>query len=141
MPPHSSASTNPDNLDPDQLSFEQLLQEVEQSLLILKDRYAQVQTDQQRQQELQQRQRDLQRQIQAQKAKGRSGRRQSDRPPSRQAELKAELKKVQQQLEELEVALESQLFSWGGLKEVFWQGVRFGGIGMILGWVLKSLAG
>ena len=135
MPPHSSASTSPDNLDPDQLSFEQLLQEVEQSLLALKDRYAQVQTDQQRQQELQQRQRDLQRQT-----KG-SGRRNSDRPSSRQAELRAELKKVQQQLEELEVALESQLFSWGGLKEVFWQGVRFGGIGMILGWVLKSLAG
>ena len=126
-------STNSDNPDPDELDFEQLLQEVEQSLLTLKARYAQVQTDRQRQQELQQRQRDLKRQTNGQPRRG-------DRA-SLQAELKAELRKVQQQLEELEVALESQLFSWGGLKEVFWQAVRFGGIGMILGWILKTLAG
>jgi DNA repair exonuclease SbcCD ATPase subunit len=131
-------STNPDNLDPDSpnpddLDFEQLLQEVEQSLLALKARYAQVQTDRQRQQALQQRQHDLKRQANGQPRRG-------DRPPL-QAALRAELKKVQQQLEELEVALESQLFSWGGLKEVFWQAVRFGGTGMILGWILKTLAG
>ncbi len=131
MSPRGSA--NPDNPDPDELNFEQLLQEVEQSLLTLKARYAQVQTDQQRQQELQQRQRDLKRQINGQT-------RRSDRPPL-QAALRADLKKVQQQLEELEVTLESQLFSWGGLKEVFWQAVRFGGIGMILGWILKTLTG
>jgi hypothetical protein len=133
MPPRSSSNSN--NLDPDQLSFEQLLQEVEQSLLTLKDRYAQVQTDQQRQQDLQQRQRDLQRQV-----KGQQGQK-SDRATPLQVELSAELKKVQQQLEELEVALESQLFSWDGLKEVFWQAVRFGGVGIAIGWVLKTIAG
>jgi hypothetical protein len=133
MPPRRS--THPDNLEPDDLNFEQLLQEAEHSLLALKDRYAQVQTDQQRQQALQQRQRDLQRQVNGQ------GRHKSDRSPSLQAELRAELKNVQQQLEELEIALESQLFSWGGLKDVFWQAVRFGGVGIVIGWILKTLAG
>ena len=131
MSPRGSA--NPDNPNPDELDFEQLLQEVEQSLLTLKARYAQVQTDRQRQQELQQRQHDLKRNLKHQ-ANGQP--RRGDRPS-----LQAELKKVQQQLEELEVALESQLFSWGGLKEIFWQAIRFGGIGMILGWILKAMAG
>jgi hypothetical protein len=37
------------------------------------------------------------------------------------------------------VALESQLFSWNGIKEVFWQAIRFGGLGMVAGWVLRSM--
>ncbi|MBD3882614.1 hypothetical protein IFO70_12655 [Phormidium tenue FACHB-886] len=121
MPPSSSA-------DPDDLDFAQSLREVEQALLVLKARYAQVQTDQQRQQALQQQQRELHQQLKGSRS-------------AVPTELRAELKKIQQQLEELEVALESQLFSWGGLKEVFWQAVRFGGIGILLGWALKSLAG
>ncbi|MBW4659791.1 MAG: DUF2203 domain-containing protein [Drouetiella hepatica Uher 2000/2452] len=105
--------------------FEQSLQEVEQSLLLLKARYAQVQADRQQQEVLQQRLSETQRQMRR------------DRSQS----LKAELKQIQQQLEGLELALESQLFSWSGLKEVFWQAVRFGGLGVMLGWLLKSLAG
>ncbi len=111
--------------DSDDTDFEQSFQEVEQSLLLLKERYIQIQADQQQQQVLQQRLGDTQRQMRR------------DRSQS----LKAELKQIQQQLEGLEVALESQLFSWSGLKEVFWQAVRFGGLGVILGWLLKSLAG
>ncbi|WP_416670688.1 DUF2203 domain-containing protein [Egbenema bharatensis] len=111
------------------IDLEQQLREVEQSLLLLKARYAQVQTDQTRQQELQQRKEQVERQLQ------------HPRSNSHQAELKAELKQIRQQLEDLEVSLESKLFSWSGLKEVFWQAVRFGGIGVIIGWILRSIAG
>ena len=115
MPP-----TSDDNQD-----FEQTLAAVERSLESLRDRYAQVQTDQQRQQELQQHLQHTQEQFQR----------------SRSQPLQAELKQIQKQLEDLEIALESQLFSWNGLKEAFWQAVRFGGIGVIIGWLLKSCAG
>lgn len=109
----------------DEIDFEQGLREVEQSLLLLKARYAQVQSDQQRQQELQQRLNELEHKAKRDRSKL----------------LQVQLKQVRQQIEDLEVALESKLFSWSGLKEVFWQAVRFGGIGTIVGWVLKSLAG
>jgi len=121
----SSQSPQPGASNSDEIDFEQSLQAVEQSLLLLKARYAQIQADQQQQQVLHQHLSETQRQMRR------------DRSQS----LKTELKQIQQQLEGLEVALESQLFSWSGLKEVFWQAIRFGGLGVLLGWLLKSLAG
>jgi hypothetical protein len=103
----------------DPVEFERTLQAVERSLQDLKDRYTQVQQDQTRQSELQQRL------DQVRSAK-------SVQTP----ELQADLQTIQQQLSELEMALESRLFSWDGLREVFWQAVRFGGLGVILGWSL-----
>ncbi|MBI4783187.1 MAG: DUF2203 domain-containing protein [Oscillatoriophycideae cyanobacterium NC_groundwater_1537_Pr4_S-0.65um_50_18] len=120
-----SRSPQPGAPGSDEIDFEQSLLEVEQSLQLLKVRYAQIQADRQQQQALQQRRDEIQRQMR------------QDRSQS----LKAELKQIQQRLEGLEVALESQLFSWSGLKEVFWQAVRFGGLGVLLGWLLKSLVG
>lgn len=101
----------------DELPFDQALEKVERSLLELKDRYAQVQRDEQQLETLQERKANLQ-------AQGKS------------AKLKAELREIEQQLEELELNLESRLFSWSGLKEVFWQAVRFGGLGIAIGWSL-----
>lgn len=109
----------------DELDFEQSIQSVEQSLQMLKARYAQIKTDQQHQQDLQQRLSQTERELKRHRAS--------------QA-LKTELKQIRQQLEEIEIALESQLFSWSGLREIFWQAVRFGGVGVIIGWVLKSYA-
>ncbi|HEY9626155.1 MAG TPA: DUF2203 domain-containing protein [Coleofasciculaceae cyanobacterium] len=120
-----SRSPQPGASDSDELDFEQSLLEVEQSLQALRVRYAQIQSDRQQQQGLQQRRDEIQRQMRQ----------------NRSQSLKAELKQIQQRLEGLEVALESQLFSWSGLKEVFWQAVRFGGLGVLLGWLLKSLVG
>ncbi len=108
----------------DAIDLEQALRQAEADLLRLKARYAQVQADQQRQIELKNRLDDVHDNLKR------------DKTP----ELKAELQQIQQQLETLEVALESQLFSWSGLKEVFWQAVRFGGLGIIIGWVLRSIA-
>lgn len=120
MPP----SPEPSELDTSMEDMNQSLLEVEQSLNALKARYTQVQRDQQRQAELQQRLKQVKRQLHNQKL-----------PP-----LKAELKQIKEQLETLEVNLESQLFSWRSLKEPFWQAVRFGGLGIVVGWILKSCA-
>jgi len=54
--------------------------------------------------------------------------------------LKVELRQIKEQLEAIEINLESQLFSLGSLKEPFWQAVRFGGLGVVVGWILKSCA-
>lgn len=125
----NKSSTNPPNDDFNSLEFEQNLRELEQSVLRLKARYAQVQIDQQRQQELKIRQNQIEHQLP------------QTRSRAVRAELNRELKRLKQQLEELEVALESQLFSWSGMKEVFWQAVRFGGLGIVLGWILRSVVG
>lgn len=94
------------------LSFEQMLQKLEANVSQLKQRYAQVQTDQGRQIELQNRKAEI-----------------ADRP-----ELQAELETIETELHELEVRLESQLFSWDSWKQYFWQTVRFVGLGLAIGW-------
>lgn len=128
----SNAGSPPNQPDSDSDEFEQALLEVERSLIELKARYAQLQRDLPLQAELQER---------LQQAK-------------HNAELQLELPQIKAQLKELEVALESRLLSdssllalfwqaWrqGLLGEIFWQIVRFGGIGIVLGWILKSCAG
>ena len=105
--------------------FERSLAEVEQALGYLKQRYAQVQYDQQRQVELQQRLSQVNKELRHKK----------------QIQLQAELRQIKEQLEAIELNLESHLFSWGSLKEPFWQAVRFGGLGIVVGWILKSCAG
>ncbi|MBW4522235.1 MAG: hypothetical protein KME16_21465 [Scytolyngbya sp. HA4215-MV1] len=101
------------------MDFEQFLVAVEQSLQELKSRYQQIQTDQQQQLDLQAQQRELQQQL-----------KQTPDPALRQ-----ELTKLKDQLEELEVKLESRLLSWLSFREKFWQIVRFLGLGMAIGWV------
>ena len=120
LPPPSPDSINPaSDVPPSEAqAFEQELATVERSLHDLKERYKQVQQDAQTQAQLQERQEQLKRQRQ--------------RSPT--AQLKAELNHLQTQLDELEVNLESKLFSWGSLREPFWQIVRFGGLGLVLGW-------
>lgn len=50
-----------------------------------------------------------------------------------------ELQRLKRQLDELEVQLESALFDWRSLLEPFWQAVRLGGLGIIIGWILKGI--
>ena len=106
-----------------QSDFAHELEEVETSLRFLKDRYIQVQQDQQQKAQWQQELQNL--------------KQNSKQTP----EIKAELTRIQKQLETLEINLESQLFSWTSLKRPFWQAVRFGGLGVIIGWLLKSWVG
>lgn len=120
MNPRQQSQPSEESQEPD---FAQELEELERSLVYLKKRYNQVQSDGQKKAQWQQRRQELQQN-------------QHQTP-----EIKAELQQIKQQLEALEINLESQLFSWRSLKQPFWQAVRFGGVGVIIGWILKSCSG
>ncbi len=125
MPQDPSPPSSSHQPDPGETEFEQALAEVEQNLHSLQDRYEQIKGDRIRQKELQHRREQIR----------------SQRQGDNSSTLKAELKQIQEQLEIIELNLESSLFSWRSLKEPFWQAVRFGGLGIIIGWILKSYAG
>ncbi|ELS34486.1 MULTISPECIES: hypothetical protein [Pseudanabaena] len=55
-------------------------------------------------------------------------------------ELLKQLQEVGDRLEQVEANLESRLLSWSSFREPFWQIVRFGGLGIIIGIVLRSCA-
>ena len=119
--------------------FEQALTDVKKSLVELQQRYNQIQADKQRQIELRHRREEIKPQL-----------RKNPLP-----ELKSELQEIQHQIETLDNALglmsDSYLtvsflgggfvFSKTGLREAFWQVIRFGGLGVIIGWILKSVVG
>ncbi|MBD2326122.1 hypothetical protein H6G21_04475 [Alkalinema sp. FACHB-956] len=98
-----------------EVDFEQELQAIETSLQALKTRHAEVQAAQQQKTQLLE---------------------QRDRLDSQSSTFKAELQAIDRQLSELEFTLESRLFSWAGVREYFWQAVRFGGLGLVIGWTL-----
>lgn len=112
-------------LSPEEEEFEQTLFQVENSLNVLKERYAQVQRDQQRQAELKNRLEEIE----------------PTRRRDRTKRLQEELQQINTELETLEFNLESRLFTFSAFKEPFWQAVRFAGLGIILGWLLKSCVG
>ena len=124
MPPSQdpNRSSTPPDSDESALTFEQVLERVERSLQDVKERHAQIEHDQQLQENLEARSQALRSQLRQ----------------SKSSSLKLELQKLEKQLEDLEVNLESRLFSWAGFKEVFWQAVRFGGLGIAVGWSLAS---
>ena len=123
--PSEPNSKKPNSQLGDLGEFSLLLADVERSLVALKQRYTQVQQDLKRQVELQQRLKQVKQEL-----------RKNHMP-----QFRVELRQIKEQLETIEINLESQLFSWGSLKEPFWQAVRFGGMGVIIGWILKSCAG
>ncbi|HEY9824028.1 MAG TPA: hypothetical protein V6D19_01160 [Stenomitos sp.] len=84
--------------------IERSLQETEELLSTIKQRYAQVQQAKLQQPELE----------------------------TRLATLKEEINAVQSQLSQTWEALESQLITWRDKEELFWQFLRFAGIGFAL---------
>ncbi len=55
------------------------------------------------------------------------------------SQLPAEdLAQMQDRIEALKVTLESHLLSWREIQEPFWQIVRFGGLGLVVGWFLNE---
>lgn len=124
VPSADDSGSNQEDTDTDE--FEQALSEVERSLESIKARYNQIERDRQRQAQLQHRREEI---------------RKSLRKTNNRQALQAELEQIKGQLEIIELNLESQLFSWGSLKEPFWMAVRFGGLGIVIGWILKSCAG
>ena len=114
-----SFSESSANSDSNQ-DIEQALTEVEQTLKELDQRYHQIKKDWHRKTEL----------I-AQK-KVLEFRKKENREPE---PIKTQLHHLQQELEKLEFDLESIL-----LPDLFWQIVRFVGIGIVLGWFLCAIA-
>jgi hypothetical protein len=116
----------PEKEENEEINFEQALAELEEYLIALKERYGEIQRAEQQRNELLERQKEL---------------RQQQNNNTTKEPIKTELKYLQEQLEELELHLESRLLTWGSFKEPFWQAVRFGGLGVVIGWLLKSCAG
>ncbi|NET58768.1 MAG: DUF2203 domain-containing protein [Symploca sp. SIO2E6] len=125
QPLQPSSDSEQNQRDSNTQEFAEAFSDVERSLQSLLERYHQVQRDQQRQVQLRQRREQIKQEL---------------HHTSNRRSLQAELKQIKDQLETIELNLESQLFSWGSLKEPFWQAVRFGGLGIVLGWILKSCA-
>jgi hypothetical protein len=100
--------------------IEEALTTVERSLADLQQRYQEVKKNQIRKHEL------LQEKAQL---------KQREQPDH----IKTELKLIQEELEQIELNLESSLITWRSFQEPFWQAVRFLGLGMVIGWVLKLL--
>jgi hypothetical protein len=58
---------------------------------------------------------------------------------SNHPDIKQELQLIRSRLAELDLTLESRLLNeWKLMWEPFWQAVRFGGLGIIIGWILAS---
>jgi len=55
-----------------------------------------------------------------------------------QDSLKSELHFLEEELQQIEIRLESELFKWSSLNEPFWQIVRYMGLGIVIGWFLKA---
>lgn len=133
-PKQSSESSVEENLEQE---LEKEILSVEESLGDLKHRYTQMLADKQRQIELVRRFDEIKKQMQQTTSQS----------------LRAELKEIKEKLESLENALGlfsesylvlfggSVIFTKSGLKDLFWQVVRFGGLGVIIGWLLKSVVG
>lgn len=115
----------PEDLAESEETFEQALERLEREVQGLRDRYEQVQRDQNRQTELSLEAADIRRSLKRQRSR----------------ELQATLKTINQELTQLEVSLESRLLSWRSVREPFWQIVRYGGLGVVLGWLLRSCSG
>jgi chromosome segregation ATPase len=117
--------------EPFVIEFSGSLQDAERELRNLQGRYDQVCADWHQRQDLRDRHDQTQEQLR------REGRTSGDR----RLELRRDLARLQSQIEELDQRLESRLLSESSLKDVFWQSVRFGGLGVAIGWALTHWFG
>jgi capsule polysaccharide export protein KpsE/RkpR len=113
------------------------LLEAEELLNEVKARYAQIQAAKEQQPELEARLSELK----AEEARYAQGRSDPSQPPDREAHLsqiKTELETVKTQLASTWEDLESQLITWRDKEELFWQFLRFAGIGFALALILNT---
>ena len=126
------------------------LQETKGLLEEIEQRFQQVRRDSLKQNELQTQKEQIREQIQdissdrADRNKNQKIRRKpnsrNDRSSPHKEELLKQLDAVTEQLEQIEADLESRLLSWSSFREPFWQIVRFVGIGIIIGVILRGCA-
>lgn len=104
------------------LEFEAAITRIEQDLDALKQRYQDILTASAKLAELTEQKQQISHQAEA---------------VQKQQSLKTELHLIESEIEKLEVQLESHLLDW---REPFWQIVRFTGLGILIGWFLKTVA-
>ncbi len=109
-----------------EINIEEQIINLEASLGKVKERYQQIKVDSVKKEELTKRKVEINEQL-----------KNNNLPDS----LKSELNYIEKELTEIEMRLESELFNWTSLLEPFWQAVRFGGIGIVIGWFLKHYSG
>ena len=111
---------NPPPID-ETIEFDREIAELEQAISALKHRQADTQLAAREQVVLVRQRNEL-------KQKG-----------SAQPEVKQELQLIRSRLAELDITLESRLLNeWKLMWEPFWQAVRFGGLGIAIGWFLAN---
>ncbi len=130
--------------------IEAQLQETKGLLEEIEQRFQQVRRDSLKQNELQTQKEQIREQIQdissdrADRNKNQKIRRKpnsrNERSSPHKEELLKQLDAVTEQLEQIEADLESRLLSWSSFREPFWQIVRFVGIGIIIGVILRGCA-
>ncbi|MCE2888979.1 MAG: hypothetical protein ACK6CP_08350 [Pseudanabaena sp.] len=130
--------------------IEAQLQETKGLLEEIEQRFHQVRRDSLKQNELRSQKEQIREQIQDissdrlasnknQKIRRKPNSR-NDRSSPHKEELLKQLDAVTEQLEQIEADLESRLLSWSSFREPFWQIVRFVGIGIIIGVILRGCA-
>ncbi len=118
------SAPNSEPLEDNENDLELGLLKVERSLAALKQRIVKIKEDSQTRDLLQQKQKKL---------------KQQQKNNNTKEQIKTELALIEQELETIERNLESRLLKWKDLVEPFWQALRFGGAGIIIGWILKTL--
>ena len=108
--------SSPKSGDTKENELAQILSEIEESLAQLQSRHTQVKQDWEKRSQIKSRQQEL-------------------KDNSLLKPLKTELRNLQQELDDLELNLESVL-----LPDVFWQVVRFVFLGIAIGWFLHLWA-
>lgn len=61
----------------------------------------------------------------------------TDTPATDIQQSALDLAQIQEDADSFEMELASRVVSWQHLKEPFWQAVRFGGLGLLVGWGLS----
>ncbi|MBL1209331.1 hypothetical protein [Geminocystis sp. GBBB08] len=112
------------NSDSTEFNLTDAIANLEASLDKIKQRHQQIIEDQAKKSELENRQAQI-KDLQAEN--------------KNQDSIKSELHYIEKELAEIELRLESELFKSSSLIEPFWMIVRFGGIGVIIGWILKTM--
>lgn len=105
--------------DTPEFDIDEAIANIEASLEKVKARHQQIILDQAKKKELQQRKEEIKKLVKH----------------NHQDSLKSELHFLEDELLQIEIRLESELFKW---HKPFWIIVRFVGIGIVIGWFLKT---
>ncbi len=118
-----------DRLAKENSEIETTLDELEESLFSLREAYIQSRQDEQQQGELRQQKRELKRKGKKEASKD-----------NKKDPIKAELRLIGRQIADLDNKIASRFVDMTIFKDQFWQIVRFAGLGIIIGWILKMVA-